>query len=73
MQLQQGSDIFINRLIEREYWKKQLSEEQIQFIQNSDSFYLATSSNDGMPYLQHRGSNKVFITVPNTYSLWFPD
>lgn len=73
MQSEQGTDDFINRLIEREHWKNQLSEEQMQFIQSRDSFYLATSSTDGMPYLQHRGGRKGFITVSNTSSLWFPD
>ena len=73
MQCQQGADIFIKRLIEREHWKNTLSEEQRRFIQSRDSFYLATSNTDGMPYLQHRGGHKGFITVPNASSLWFPD
>lgn len=73
MQSLEGTNKYIDLLIERDYWKNQLSDEQMKFIKNRDSFYFATSSADGSPYLQHRGGNKGFIQVPNPSSLWFPD
>lgn len=73
VQRQQGSDEFINRLIEREHWKNTLSDEQILFIQNRESFYLGTASADGRPYIQHRGGNKGFINVNSSSSLYFAD
>jgi len=72
-QKQQGSDDFISRLEERDYWQADLSEEIIQFIQNMDSFYLATASKKGRPYIQHRGGPKGFIQVENNTTLLFPD
>jgi len=32
-----------------------LSEREIEFIQDRDSFYMATIGENGWPYVQHRG------------------
>ncbi len=73
MQSHQGTDEYINKLIKRDYWKNELSQEQMAFIQKRDSFYMGTASIDGRPYIQHRGGQKGFIQIPNSTSLWFPD
>lgn len=73
MQASEGTDKYIDLLIERDHWKNQLNNEQMQFIQNRESFYMATSSADGRPYMQHRGAKKGFIQTPSSSSLWFPD
>ena len=53
MQSKQGAAAFINKLINREHWKSHLSQEQIDFIQNRDSFYLGTASLEGRPYIHN--------------------
>jgi predicted pyridoxine 5'-phosphate oxidase superfamily flavin-nucleotide-binding protein len=73
MQDEQGTADYIKLLIERNHWRDQLTTQQIEFIQSRDSFYLATASSDGMPYMQHRGGKKGFIKVPDSSTLYFPD
>ena len=68
-----GSDQLIQKLSDKNYWKSELSEEQVQFVQDRNSFYLGTSSAEGRPYIQHRGGSKGFIQIKNTSTLWFPD
>jgi uncharacterized protein len=43
------------------------------FIENSDSFYMATVSEDGWPYLQHRGGPRGFLKVLDERTLAFAD
>jgi len=43
------------------------------FIAARDSFYLATASADGQPYLQHRGGKKGFLKVIDDKTLAFAD
>jgi predicted pyridoxine 5'-phosphate oxidase superfamily flavin-nucleotide-binding protein len=50
-----------------------LTEDEITFIQSRDSFYLATVSETGWPYVQHRGGRPGFLRVINPTSLAFAD
>lgn len=50
-----------------------LGEEEIRFIQASDSFYLATVNEDGWPYIQHRGGPVGFLKVLDPHTLGFGD
>lgn len=45
-----------------------LDQTEIDHVSSSDSFYLATVSEAGWPYVQHRGGNTGFVTIlgPNT-------
>lgn len=43
--------------------KDLLRTEEITFIESRDSFYLATVTEDGWPYIQHRGGPKGFLRV----------
>ncbi len=43
------------------------------FIAERDSFYLATASADGQPYIQHRGGPKGFLNVIDDHTLAFAD
>lgn len=43
------------------------------FIAGRDSFYLATITENGWPYLQHRGGPKGFLRVTGPSELMFPD
>ena len=47
------------------------SSREIEFIQARDSFYMATVSENGWPYIQHRGGEIGFIKVLDETSLAF--
>ncbi|HAB17531.1 MAG TPA: pyridoxamine 5'-phosphate oxidase family protein [Verrucomicrobiota bacterium] len=50
-----------------------LTEEEMQFIQSRDSFYMATITENGWPYLQHRGGRPGFLRVISPAQLAFAD
>jgi hypothetical protein len=50
-----------------------LSPEAAAFIANRDSFYLATTSETGWPYIQHRGGPPGFLRVLDSHTLGFAD
>src|SRR6266850_2797162 len=50
-----------------------LTEDEMGFIQSRDSFYMATVSETGWPYVQHRGGKPGFLRVINPTSLAFAD
>src|SRR5436190_9689967 len=50
-----------------------LTEDEITFIQARDSFYMATVSENGWPYIQHRGGRAGFLRVLNPQTLAFAD
>lgn len=49
------------------------SEAEATFIQDRDSFYMATVSETGWPYVQHRGGPRGFLTVIDASTLAFAD
>jgi predicted pyridoxine 5'-phosphate oxidase superfamily flavin-nucleotide-binding protein len=50
-----------------------LTESEIEFISDRDSFYLATAGESGYPYIQHRGGPKGFLKVIDKNTLGFVD
>jgi uncharacterized protein len=50
-----------------------LTEDEIHFIQARDSFYMATVSETGWPYIQHRGGQPGFLHVLSPTTLAFAD
>ncbi len=50
-----------------------LGAREISFIRERDSFYLATLTEAGAPYLQHRGGPKGFLRVLDGCTLGFAD
>jgi hypothetical protein len=50
-----------------------LSPAEQDFIQHRDSFYMASVSETGWPYVQHRGGPKGFVRVINPGLLGFAD
>lgn len=50
-----------------------LGEDEAEFIAARDSFYMATVSSTGWPYLQHRGGPKGFLRVLDPHTLAFAD
>ena len=50
-----------------------LTDDETQFIRLRDSFYMATVSESGWPYVQHRGGKSGFLHVINPTTLAFAD
>jgi predicted pyridoxine 5'-phosphate oxidase superfamily flavin-nucleotide-binding protein len=50
-----------------------LTEDEIHFVEARDSFYLATVSESGWPYMQHRGGSPGFLHVLSPVALAFAD
>ena len=50
-----------------------LTDEERVFIEARDSFYMATVSEDGWPYVQHRGGAPGFLRVVSPTQLAFAD
>jgi len=50
-----------------------LTDDEAQFIQSRDSFYISTVSENGWPYMQHRGGKPGFLHVVNSTALAFAD
>ncbi|MFO1475308.1 MAG: pyridoxamine 5'-phosphate oxidase family protein [Verrucomicrobiota bacterium] len=53
--------------------KDALTEEETGFIQARDSFYLGSVSENGWPYIQHRGGRPGFLRVLGPRTLAFAD
>jgi hypothetical protein len=50
-----------------------LTDDELAFIHERDSFYMATVSETGWPYIQHRGGKPGFLRVINPNALAFAD
>ncbi|WP_067822947.1 pyridoxamine 5'-phosphate oxidase family protein [Nocardia inohanensis] len=50
-----------------------LTQNEAWFIEERDSFYLATVSETGWPYIQHRGGPRGFLNVIDSRTLGFAD
>jgi predicted pyridoxine 5'-phosphate oxidase superfamily flavin-nucleotide-binding protein len=50
-----------------------LTGDEVRFIQARDSFYMATVSEAGWPYIQHRGGQPGFLRVLGPATLGFAD
>lgn len=50
-----------------------LTESEIDFIQERDSFYVASIGENGFPYIQHRGGAKGFLKAIDEKTLGFLD
>ena len=46
---------------------------EAEFISERDSFYMASVSSNGWPYVQHRGGPAGFIKIIDDHTLAFPD
>jgi predicted pyridoxine 5'-phosphate oxidase superfamily flavin-nucleotide-binding protein len=65
----------------REMWEKfkghrtfdRFTDDEVAFIAERDSFYMATVSETGWPYVQHRGGPAGFLKVLDEKTLGFPD
>jgi predicted pyridoxine 5'-phosphate oxidase superfamily flavin-nucleotide-binding protein len=72
-QARKGSREAFARLEQGRGWRTGIDENLAAFLAETSSFYLATASADGQPYIQHRGGPKGFLKVLDTRTLAFAD
>jgi predicted pyridoxine 5'-phosphate oxidase superfamily flavin-nucleotide-binding protein len=54
-------------------WRTEIDDRLRSFLAETNSFYLATATADGQPYIQHRGGPKGFIKVLDKSTIAFAD
>jgi predicted pyridoxine 5'-phosphate oxidase superfamily flavin-nucleotide-binding protein len=54
-------------------WKTEITDDLRQFLGVIDTFFFATASADGRPYIQHRGGPPGFLKTIGTHTLAFAD
>jgi predicted pyridoxine 5'-phosphate oxidase superfamily flavin-nucleotide-binding protein len=59
--------------VKRQKATDRLTEAEVTFIAARDSFYMASVSETGWPYVQHRGGARGFLRVLDERTLAFPD
>jgi predicted pyridoxine 5'-phosphate oxidase superfamily flavin-nucleotide-binding protein len=72
-QERRGSRAAYARMEAKGGWATTVTPELAAFIAETGSFYLATASKDGQPYVQHRGGPKGFLHVIDETTLAFAD
>ncbi|NQV54333.1 MAG: pyridoxamine 5'-phosphate oxidase family protein [Rhodospirillales bacterium] len=73
VQEHKGSRSGYAQMEEKGGWSDVITNELVAFLQSRDSFYLATASKDGQPYIQHRGGLPGFLKVIDEHTLAFAD
>ncbi|MFK4512420.1 pyridoxamine 5'-phosphate oxidase family protein [Bradyrhizobium daqingense] len=58
---------------EQRGWRTEVDDNLAAFLAEANSFYFATASADGQPYIQHRGGPKGFLKVLDKRTLAFAD
>jgi uncharacterized protein len=54
-------------------WRTEIDDKLAGFLANTNSFYLATATADGQPYIQHRGGPKGFVKILDKSTIAFAD
>ena len=72
-QEERGSRAAYARFDEGEDSHHELSQREAEFIAGRDSFYMASVSETGWPYLQHRGGQAGFVRVIDNKTIGFAD
>jgi len=73
VQARKGSRETYARVEERGGWRTEIDENLAAFLADVNSFFFATASSSGQPYIQHRGGPKGFIKVLDKNTLAFAD
>jgi predicted pyridoxine 5'-phosphate oxidase superfamily flavin-nucleotide-binding protein len=58
---------------EQHGWRTEVDDKLAAVLADANSFYFATASADGQPYIQHRGGPKGFLKVIDDHTLAFAD
>jgi len=54
-------------------WRTEIDDRLAAFLEGTNSFYLATATRDGQPYIQHRGGPKGFVRILDKHTIAFAD
>lgn len=73
VQARRGSRAGYEKMERKGGWRTHITPDLAALIAARDSFYLATSSAAGQPYIQHRGGPKGFLRVLDDRTLGFAD
>lgn len=73
IQARKGSRETYARQEARGGWRIEIDENLAAFLGEANSFYLATATADGQPYIQHRGGPKGFIKILDKNTIAFAD
>ena len=73
IQTRKGSRKAYARMESGAGWETEITPELAAFIAKQNSFFLATASDDGQPYIQHRGGPPGFLRVLDASTLGFAD
>lgn len=73
IQAKRGSRDQYAKAEERGGWRTTVTADLAGFLAEARSFYLATASADGQPYVQHRGGPPGFLRVVDERTLGFAD
>jgi len=73
IQARKGSRETYAHVEENGGWRTEIDDKLAAFLANTDSFFLATASADGQPYIQHRGGPKGFIKILDKTTIAFAD
>lgn len=72
-QQRRGSRTGYEAALRRRDWSRSISDDLAAFIAEQDTFFLATASSCGQPYLQHRGGPPGVLKVLDDHTLGFAD
>lgn len=72
-QTRRGSRTAYERMEQRGGWQDKVTDDLAAFLAERDSFYLATATADGQPYIQFRGGPAGFLRVLDERTLAFAD
>jgi predicted pyridoxine 5'-phosphate oxidase superfamily flavin-nucleotide-binding protein len=73
VQARRGSREGFARMEEKGGFRTRITPELAEFLAHARSFYFATASADGQPYIQHRGGPEGFLHVLDPNTLGFAD
>jgi predicted pyridoxine 5'-phosphate oxidase superfamily flavin-nucleotide-binding protein len=73
VQARKGSREAYAHVEERGGWRTEIDEDLAARLADANSFYLATASADGQPYIQHRGGPKGFVKILDKNTIAFAD
>jgi uncharacterized protein len=73
IQARKGSRDAYAKQEERGGWRTEIDENLAAFLADTNSFYLATATADGQPYIQHRGGPKGFVKILDKNTIAFAD
>lgn len=73
IQDRKGSRDAYRRMEEKGGWQNEITDELAALIADQRSFFMATVSSEGTPYIQHRGGPRGFLQVIGPTTLAFVD